>query len=378
MEVSRKIGFSRYLFSAFSTGKIVFVALAVIMLLAEIGYSIGQSYNLPLLSLLALVLFSVLLAACAISLTVFGVFYAFTFVAVYVSGLGDLLAFPILGFYLICGAWIVSSKITQALVCLAGTEIVLIVVSPVPVSQLISSIFGSAATLTLSFLFRYWIHKNEQMAYTAARARQQARQASLAVRSELARQLHDTTAKDLARVSILAQQLQAKGKATPEELGDLARIASTAARGIRPMMLNLNATVDRTDVAKAVEAVTKMLSTREICLSSSVPEGLNNKLSRQQALVASTVVRESATNVLKYAPEGSQASLDIDTEGSEITISLSNEIGEKPASDITGGFGLVNLERQLDEVKGELSYGKTGSRWILYASIPLTNGDQDE
>lgn len=121
-----------------------------------------------------------------------------------------------------------------------------------------------------------------------------------------------------------------------------------------------------------------MLSTREICLSSSVPEGLNNKLSRQQALVASTVVRESATNVLKYAPEGSQASLDIDTEGSEITISLSNEIGEKPASDITGGFGLVNLERQLDEVKGELSYGETGSRWILYASIPLTNGDQDE
>ena len=48
-----------------------------------------------------------------------------------------------------------------------------------------------------------------------------------------------------------------------------------------------------------------------------------------------------------------------------------NEIGESPSRDaLTGGFGLMNLQSQIEAEGGRLSFVSASGRWIINAAIP--------
>ncbi|WP_252865075.1 sensor histidine kinase [Mobiluncus mulieris] len=366
---------------------LLYLSTAGFMILFDFGSGVVSSQGLPDSKfLVALFLLALTLPLCAIHPPLFELLYITIFLTSAYIGLQQSLTSPVVGAYVLVGVWLVRSWIVPGLLLLVLTEASLVVVSPYPGLQAVGALFGSGITIALSLAIRYFRLKTakanaraefsrqqaEQARREAEQAKREARQASRLIRKQLAVQLHDTIAKDLAHIAIKAQELSQPGCATPEELAALANQAIATSKRIKPTILQLDTESGRANITETVSLVTKMLSTRNITLQNDVSENLAPQVTRQQALLACLVIREAATNILKYAPTGTTASLEVTREpDGAITITTSNTIGDSPANiGTTGGFGLANLERQITTNGGELEYSHTPARWILWATIP--------
>ena len=366
---------------------LLYLSTAGFMILFDFGSGVVSSQGLPDSKfLVALFLLALTLPLCAIHPPLFELLYITIFLTSAYIGLQQSLTSPVVGAYVLVGVWLVRSWIVPGLLLLVLTEASLVVVSPYPGLQAVGALFGSGITIALSLAIRYFRLKTakanaraefsrqqaEQARREAEQAKREARQASRLIRKQLAVQLHDTIAKDLAHIAIKAQELSQPGCATPEELAALANQAIATSKRIKPTILQLDTESGRANITETVSLVTKMLSTRNIALETEISENLDPQVTRQQALLACLVIREAATNILKYAPTGTTASLEVTREpDGAITITTSNTIGDSPANiGTTGGFGLANLERQITTNGGELEYSHTPARWILWATIP--------
>ncbi|STY83963.1 Signal transduction histidine kinase, nitrate /nitrite-specific [Mobiluncus mulieris] len=365
---------------------VLYVATAAATILSEFGFGTFSSRTTESSSTVALIALVASLALCGVFPPYFELFFITIFLTSTYLGLLNPLTTPVFGLYLLVGVWLVRSWIIPGLLLLLVTEISLTAVSPHPSLQAIGAVFGSGVTIALGLAIRYFRLKTtkantqaehsrrqtEQARREAELARREARETSSLIRKQLAVQLHDTIAKDLAHIAIKAQELSQPGCATPEELAALANQAIATSKRIKPTILQLDTESGRANITETVSLVTKMLSTRNIALETEISENLDPQVTRQQALLACLVIREAATNILKYAPTGTTASLEVTREpDGTITITTSNTIGDSPANiGTTGGFGLANLEHQITTNGGELEYSHTPARWILWATIP--------
>lgn len=366
---------------------LLYLSTAGFMILFDFGSGVVSSQGLPDSKfLVALFLLALTLPLCAIHPPLFELLYITIFLTSAYIGLQQSLTSPVVGAYVLVGVWLVRSWIIPGLLLLVLTEASLVVVSPYPGLQAIGALFGSGITIALSLAIRYLRLKTakantqaehnrkqaEQARREAEQAKREARQASRLVRKQLAAQLHDTIAKDLVHLAIDAQQLSLQGTASATELTALAERAIATSKRIKPTIMQLDTESGRSNITETISLVTKMLSTRNIALETEISENLDPQVTRQQALLACLVIREAATNILKYAPTGTTASLEVTREpDGAITITTSNTIGDSPANiGTTGGFGLANLEHQITTNGGELEYSHTPTRWILWATIP--------
>lgn len=348
---------------------------------------------------MALIALTASLALCGVFPPYFEPLFITIFLTSTYLGLLNPLTAPVFGIYLLVGVWLVRSWIIPGLLLLLVTEVSLIAVSPHPSLQVIGAVFGSGVTIALGLAIRYFRLKTaranaqaehsrrqaeqarrqaEQARREAEQARREAREASSLIRKQLAVQLHDTIAKDLAHIAIKAQELSQQATPNPDELRALANQAIATSKRIKPTILQLDTESGRSNIAQTISLVTKMLSTRNITLQSDVSENLDPQVTRQQALLTCLVIREATTNILKYAPAESTASLEVTREpDGAITISTSNLISDTPTNTaITGGFGLANLEHQITTNGGELEYSHNHARWILWALIPTNKRTQ--
>ncbi|MDR6938546.1 hypothetical protein [Arcanobacterium hippocoleae] len=158
--------------------------------------------------------------------------------------------------------------------------------------------------------------------------------------------MHDTTAKDLAHVAILAQDVATRHPELSGELSPLVAAATEASRRIRPMILSIDTAASKAPLSQVVWQAAQMLKTSRITLDTVIPDDLDNAVTRQQHLTGALAVRGCAANILKYAPADSVANLVIDTDAEPgvLAISLSNKIADTPVtSGMSSGYGLANL-----------------------------------
>lgn len=115
-----------------------------------------------------------------------------------------------------------------------------------------------------------------------------------------------------------------------------------------------------------------MLSSRDIILEADETAELEPIITGSQLSLARLVIREAATNVLKYAPVGSSANLILDLlPNSFLSITMTNAIADQlPTASLTGGFGLINLQQRLTAVGGTFEYARSDHRWVVTATIP--------
>ncbi|WCC79328.1 hypothetical protein O6R08_07230 [Cutibacterium equinum] len=193
-------------------------------------------------------------------------------------------------------------------------------------------------------------------------------------RRELARQLHDTTAKDLAHVAVLAQDIAIRHPELNEEMDPLVSAATSASRRIRPMILAIDTSATEPTLPDVIEQVTRMLKTRNITLDLMACEDLDRLLSHQQRRTAALAIRECCSNILEYAPSDSLATLVAernDTNGL-LTISLSNEIAAQPAAPaLSSGYGLENLGGRIQNEGGTMDITNAGGQWLTVINLPV-------
>lgn len=291
----------------------------------------------------------------------------------------DGMAFPIFGVYFICVVWFIRHWTWPAVIALVVAESVALVQSDYSIPQIAGAAIGLVMVTSVGIALRILNDRLRSSESQLRTTREEAEAASQTIRRELATQLHDTVAKDLARVAITAENIAVSHPEIANELGPLVELAHSASKRIRPVIFNLNSLSNEVSLEEAIRSSTIMLTTRKIRLHTDAPEGIDAQLTRQASLAASLFVREAATNALKYATAGSEVDLFITVEPNSLSLTMRNEISKQgAATEITGGFGLANLEQRIREDGGSLSFTRNENDWIIFAAIPNESGENHE
>ncbi len=355
----------------------IFPALASISLLAELLFGVMGQAGANKLDIFFLIVLAALFALAGWIAPLGEIAYLIVCFPLLTSGhaMGGILA--TLGLYAIATTWLVRSWFIPAGILLLVTLISHIFLGSTGDndSLILPAIFGSFVTIVIGLIFRHQVQRRK----IAEKERAEAQKASDRIRHDLATQLHATTAKDLARISILAQDLADQHPELDDKLRTLASIATSASQRIRPIILNLDSGNSDPDINEAMTLSQQMLTTRNIELLVDIPEILSDSLTPEQSNLASLIIREASTNILKYAPSNSTASLTVENAGnSGMSITLSNVIdSERHNTSLSGGFGLANLESKVKDAGGSMEVTHIDNRWILYAFLPSTATDKD-
>lgn len=351
--------------------RLLFVSLAIILGILEVTGSLVRVANYP--SMWALAILVILLASCGWFSPWSDIAYTVFFDCLLLSPLSDNFSFAIWGICAISINWIRRSWIIPGLAIFFSAEFLSLLVSSTPKVQFLSLLLDSLATLSLGFFLRWQYQRMERMVMESQQTKEEAERSGERIRRELAAELHDTIAKDLARLVIVADRIaKHPDEAKPQDFKLVSDIAKTASRRIRPVIFNLDTTRVSASLTDVLDDVRNMLRTREMVLEADANPDLDSLLTRQQRQLATLVVREASTNSLKYAPAGAHVNLELRLDENRIlTITMSNPVSEfHEFSGVTGGFGLRNLESRLNDESGELLFGRNSQGWIITALIP--------
>lgn len=202
-------------------------------------------------------------------------------------------------------------------------------------------------------------------------------------RDQMTRELHDVTSHHLTAVLLdakLARRAMATnpGRATRllEELEQEAGRATTSLREIS-QWLALPGEAPTTPQPQIADVTELVRNTRRINpdISLALPE--NVTASPAVELATYRIIQESLTNALRYAP-GAGIRVEIDCDGDELHIVVSNSQATQPASGVTGsGNGVRGMELRANLLGGQLSAEPTGSGWSVEARLPRSVTEPD-
>lgn len=210
-------------------------------------------------------------------------------------------------------------------------------------------------------------------------------------RRELARELHDAVASELAVISMEATSV--KESSDVLQLGEALLVIEDASRAASSELRLLVETLRDTSqglgpqaplsadpgtaLAQTMETAAKTLAERGFDVDTDVA-GLGDL--RSQTLSPSTghsyrrIVQEATTNIIKHAPPGARCSLVAAAEAGMLRIRVANELGDdqtpSPAA-TAGAVGLAGINERAALTGGRASFGRQGSEWVVDAILPL-------
>ncbi|WP_049620415.1 sensor histidine kinase [Actinobaculum suis] len=275
-----------------------------------------------------------------------------------------------LAIYLAIAIWVMRAWVVAAIFVLFAVETTIFLQTPDSEPQTSSSLLLGVTVLVLSLALKW---QKQRRIYAENTARK-AQKTSAAKSRALAQELHDNTAKDLAHIILLARDFAIRHPEFAEASQVQIDIARNASRRIRALIATMNIPDQTEPMATVIEQIQGMLLTRHITLRISMPNLDESLLSSGQLATGNFMLRECASNVLKYSPENSQARLVIgfNEPSRELTILMSNDIcSEGSTPDIGGGFGLANLKVRVESQGGEFAVGTTPTnQWFTHVTIP--------
>ncbi|WP_216387199.1 sensor histidine kinase [Arcanobacterium phocae] len=351
----------------------IYLLLATLSVLAEIGLN-PAVLRLDQPQLWIVVVFGITLAVSAWKHSA-QILYILIFLASSFWPATSNLALPALGVYLICITWMIRKRLIPALITLALTGCMFLDFSEPLRPQLFREIVMFVSITSIGTALCFLVNRVK----LSAQNLEEARQASATIRANLAAELHDTIAKDLAQIAITAQNISLNHPHLAHELDPLSHMAQNAAHRIRPIILNLDSHAQQQSLDEAITMSATMLTTRSITLNIDSESHLDAKLDHQTINLTSLFVREAATNALKYAPPNTIVDLIIELSSNTISLTMRNDIAEQNIpTHLTGGYGLANLQQHIHTSGGNLSFFRHDNEWVIIATLPLTQGNHYE
>ncbi|WP_376975727.1 sensor histidine kinase [Arcanobacterium hippocoleae] len=372
----------RHLYPRASSYKLAYLLTAALIMIFELIIHLSPPF-FDTSTIWVLAFLCIALAAAPWLGTIGDLFFSLAYIAIGLAEFDSSLSFPTFGITLIVAVWIINHHTIRASILLGGVALLSLWQNDDLPFQLVSEILVAVLVFTIALLLRSSFDKASESEREISNARRASREAVASIRTELAAQLHDTIAKDLAQVAILVQNMAAAHPELADEIDPITNITQGASRRLRPMIMDLNQTVAAPSFRVAVTESAVMLRSRSMVLKVEMAADIDHLLSRQALLTASLFVRETATNVLKYGQSSTSVELYVDLEGSELALMMRNQISTEPIDrTLTGGFGLANLQSRIESEGGRMSFTSTGARWIISAAIPNLNpsitGGSDE
>ncbi|WP_460796657.1 sensor histidine kinase [Microbacterium sp. GXF0217] len=256
---------------------------------------------------------------------------------------------------------------------LVATAIVAFGDTEVPVNVGIYLIAAAVAG-GVGFALRMAFARGQRLEQQLAASAEQERQAVLAERRWIAGELHDSIAHHLTIVSLHVQMLDdAEVRADSQEairvaarkaMTDLRFVIDLAEDGPRGSEVQIG------DLADAVAEAGDELDAagHPVVLDGDVRD---ERIPRSAEIILARVVRESATNILKYAGVG-PVMMDLDITDETATLTISSPLSQTTRSGLSSSR--TGLERMAERVlggSGEFRAGEENGRWVVVAGLPI-------
>ena len=208
----------------------------------------------------------------------------------------------------------------------------------------------------------------------------QAREAVVAERERIARELHDVIAHDVSLMVIQAGAAQRVMGVHPVEANEaLSLIQDSGRRAVDELYLLLGMLRDDGQglaPQRGLSAVEELV--REVRRSGTPIDlqitGERRELGNALEVSAYRLVQEALTNVLKHAP-GSRTVVEVAYEPAQLTVRVTddgNGVAPSPLAQ-SGGHGLLGMRERVRMFGGLFEAGRRpGGGWLITAVLPIT------
>jgi signal transduction histidine kinase len=269
------------------------------------------------------------------------------------------------------------TAVTTAVFVIIGTASV---VGGLAVGEFRVAVFIGLQLTTLLFVPLWWAaNLRQQRLLGALTAERAAREAVLAERTAVARDLHDAIAAHLSTSAIHSGAVLARAPETERDRAALqaVRTSSLAAlEEMRTMILLLRADGSMPDDATmpgGAERLPELVDAAaadglRVCMD--MPEVPRVPAPVGQALYR--IVQEALTNAGKHAP-GSSVHLEVAEDADHVNVTITNtltstvDLGHRALS---AGTGLASMRERAMLLGGELSAGRDGDGWRVHLTLP--------
>ncbi|MFJ6213042.1 sensor histidine kinase [Streptomyces sp. NPDC092296] len=230
---------------------------------------------------------------------------------------------------------------------------------------------------------------------TALLAEMDRREAVVAERARMARELHDMVANHLSAIAIHAtgaQSLVRRGQAYGGDgdpvLQALGMIRESSVQGLAEMRRVIGllrssggGEADDSWATPRLEALGALLEHARSAgrgdrlTFSAVEQGAREGLPAPVELAAYRIVQESLTNALKHAAPG-EVRLRLDYRPEAVTVLVESAYEPGGGRELPGaGAGLVGMAERAALLGGRFTAGPEGSRWVVRAVLPMDPGE---
>lgn len=232
----------------------------------------------------------------------------------------------------------------------------------------------AAVAGAVGFALRLAFARGSRLERQLEAAAEQEREAVLAERRWIAGELHDSIAHHLTVVSLHVQMLE------DPDASDGSREAIRVAA--RKAMTDLRFVIDLADdgpraagmptgdlVAAVEEAQTEFEAAGHAVILDGDPG--DERIPRAVEIVLARIVRESATNVLKYAGPGT-VEIRLAVDDDKAHLSLRSPLPTTPRRELSSSrTGLGRMAERVMGASGEFSAGEVDGHWLVSAVLPV-------
>ena len=226
----------------------------------------------------------------------------------------------------------------------------------------------------VGFALRVAFARGRTLEVQLAEKAEQERQAVLAERRWIAGELHDSIAHHLTVVSLHVQMLDDDRTSTDSQ--EAIRIAA------RKAMTDLRFVIDLADdgprsegmpsgdlAASIDEAKQEFESAGHSVLLEGDPS--DERSPRAAEIILARIMRESATNILKYAGRG-EIGIRLDVDDDMAGLAVTSPLSATPRRELSSSrTGIGRMAERVLGASGEFTAGEADGRWVVTARLPI-------
>jgi len=226
-----------------------------------------------------------------------------------------------------------------------------------------------------------WLIGNVFLAWTTAQ--QKSREAELVLqRQSFARQLHDTVARSLTQVAMVAERARLRGSASGADLELIAETSRKAHDELRLLMALLREPTGpkpdpdaNTQPVEAALAAARTLLTRAGFQASLVVQGSPDRLAGSQAAAMTNAIEETTANIIKHAEPESPCGIVFDVDHRRAELMVVNRRPSTPAPTHPVSMGLDTLKSTVSALGGAVLVDGELDSWTTRVTMPLMPSD---
>ncbi|WP_435747082.1 sensor histidine kinase [Microbacterium sp. PMB16] len=243
----------------------------------------------------------------------------------------------------------------------------------VPVNVGFYLIFATVAG-AVGFALRLAFARGRRLERQLVEQAEQERQAVLAERRWIAGELHDSIAHHLTVVGLHVQMLE--DPSTSNDSREAIRVAARKAMADLRFVIDLaddgprSSEMQTGDLADAIDEARHEFESagHSVRIDGDIHD---ERIPRAAEIVLARIVRESATNILKYAGPGEVlVRLDLDDDSAELV--LRSPLPTTPRRELSSSrTGLGRMAERVIGARGEFTAGEVDGHWQVLARLPI-------